>query len=84
MYSDGRLCEVGTIGRVFQSVVYEAWTLQCKLDDGQVNAHSVTTGQACMNSGISLSSVQNRQPYINIKLPRGDVDTPLRQRNLLP
>ena len=71
-------------GEVFESFVYEAWAFRCKLDDGRENAREVTTEQACVNSGISLSSVQNRRPYITIKLPRGDMDTPLRPRNLLP
>ena len=42
---------------VLESFAYKAWTLRCKLDDGRENAHGVTTGQACVNSGISLSSV---------------------------
>ena len=71
-------------GEVFESLVYEAWTLRCKLDNNRENAQGVTTGQACVNSGISLSSIQNRRPYITIKLPRGDMDTSLRPRNILP
>ena len=43
---------------VLESFIYETWTLRCKLDDGQENTHGVTTGQACVNSRISLSSVQ--------------------------
>ena len=70
-------------GEVLESFVYEAWTLRCKLDDGRENAHGVTTGQAGVNSGIFTLFRSNRRPYITIKLPRGDLDTLLRPRNLL-
>ena len=61
----------------------EARTLRCKLDDGWESAHGVTTGQACVNSGISLLSVQNCRPYITIKLPCENMDTPLCSHNAI-
>ena len=48
-----------------------------------INIYLFFSTDACVNSGISLPSVQNRRPYIAIKLPSGDMDTPLRPRNLL-
>ena len=71
-FLDGRLCEVGAIRRGIR-IVRLWWPGLFG-----VSRHGATTGEACVNSGIFSVFRSVRRPYNTIKLPRGDMDTPLR------